>query len=136
MPKSKRSRVGEWPGSLSLQQQPPQSRLCADPLSLLPPCSPLDEDQEEGKGMEGGAHFASAAVRGGVSRGLRLGANLVLARVLAGRPSHGAPAPVPCSYPSVYLFRFFNMRTEQFKELRQEHQETSKWVCAPHGRTS
>ena len=29
-------------------------------------------------------------------------------------------------YSSVYVFRHFNMRTEQFKELRQDLQETSK----------
>ncbi|KAF5838424.1 ribosomal protein L10-domain-containing protein [Dunaliella salina] len=31
-------------------------------------------------------------------------------------------------YPTVYLFRYYNMRTESFKELRQELQESSRFV--------
>mmetsp|Transcript_30976 Transcript_30976/g.68654 ORF Transcript_30976/g.68654 Transcript_30976/m.68654 type:complete len:248 (+) Transcript_30976:190-933(+) len=31
-------------------------------------------------------------------------------------------------YPAVYLFKHFNMRTEHFKDLREEHRETSKIV--------
>jgi len=34
----------------------------------------------------------------------------------------------PCRFPALYLFRYFNMRTEQFKELRQELQDSSRRV--------
>ncbi len=36
--------------------------------------------------------------------------------------------PYACRYPSVYLYRYFNMRTDMFKELRGELKESSKWV--------
>ena len=36
------------------------------------------------------------------------------------------PMAASLRYSSVYVFRHYNMRTEQFKELRQDLQETSK----------
>ena len=34
-------------------------------------------------------------------------------------------------YPSIYLVRYENMRNDKFKELREELQETSKYVVPP-----
>lgn len=38
-----------------------------------------------------------------------------------------------CRYPSIYLFKFYNMRNEKFKELRDELKENSRCVSASVG---
>lgn len=94
--------------------------------------SSLDQDKEEGEGVEGGTDFSCPAGCGrvscesGVWRKPQLVQNKSTFDMFHIKTSRAATLAPVLRYPTVYLFRYYNMRTESFKELRQELQESSR----------
>lgn len=89
--------------------------------------------------MEGGADRDRARLRREVSAHAEPSAWRAIQQAFvhshrpARTPAHTTLHAPTRRYPYIYLMRYHNMRTEQFKELREEVAETSRCVgtCGP-----
>jgi hypothetical protein len=91
--------------------------------------SVIDKGQEEGPSVEGRAPGEDTEKPGHVRPGLA-GQYGPLPRVdLALCAECTDAGSLRCSYSAVYLFKYYNMRNDSFKQLREDLQESSR--CAP-----